>query len=539
MVLAEAQTSSPVPTRPSGRAARLETGAATRPRIAAPPARAPLAPVRARATFLPTASADPMERSASVQASVIVVRPAAGAAVRRNTVAPAARRLSATARPGAAVVEAILVAIPAPSRRTVPAPARRVCSARAPFTETAARLAATAVVQLPTVDQVVSRTSEIARPRGTFRQTAPAVRTGRLVRDRALGTAAPQAGSAEARLRTAELGASPDSAFVLQQTTFLRTAPAEATGRRARGLPLATAARPAAFVERRRTTAARAVKQTRALVLVLPITTSRRTAAAARTARSARARPLATAAPLAGSAARLRTIVVPAVKPPLAHAQRLVRTTSPLMDPAGRTARPVKGPRSVTAARRAVSVASQRITAGRAARLYSARVRPGLVASRPMVRVGRMERRARARLLEIAARLPGSVASRQITVVPVVNHRSAPARPVPAPCLRMEAAARTARRVRDRHLETAVRRTVSAESLQTIAARAARGLLERATARPTVSPRTAPVVRGTARRASGPGLGRAAPALDIAEALEATAARAGMFRTLSCDIEVA
>ncbi|EEY17148.1 keratin-associated protein 5-4 [Verticillium alfalfae VaMs.102] len=308
--------------------------------------------------------------------------------------------------------------------------------------------------------------------------------------------------------------------------TSLRTEPAEATGRRAKGLPLATAARPAAFVERRRTTAARAVRRMRALVLALPVTIYQRTAAAAKTARSARARPLATAAPLGASAARLRTIVVPAVKPPLAHAQRLVRTTSPLMDPAERTARPVKGPRSGTAARQVVSAVSQRITAGQAVRLFSARVRPGLAASRPMVRVGRMERRARARRLEIAARLPVSVASRQIIVVPVVSHRSAPARPVPAPCRRMEAAARTARRVRDRHLETAARRTISAESLQTTAARAARGLLGRATARPTVSPRTVPVVRGTARRALGPGSGRAAPALDIAEALEATAARA-------------
>jgi hypothetical protein len=156
------------------------------------------------------------------------------------------------------------------------------------------------------------------------------------------------------------------------------------------------------------------------------------TVVAVLTARSAPALSLETAAQREDFADVRLIIAVPDASPALAPA-RLPLTSRQTIDAApGSTKRFARGPPLATVARQGVNAGVRNIVK-QDSRLRLASATAGAAPSQPADSVvSRMERRARARALGIAAPLAGTAAPPQRTAKPGASQRLAPARPGPA-----------------------------------------------------------------------------------------------------------
>lgn len=247
------------------------------------------------------------------------------------------------------------------------------------------------------------------------------------------------------------------------------------------------------------------------------------TAAAAPTARSAPALSLGTAARRQDFAEARPTTAVPDASPHLASA-RLRPISQPTVDAAPESIkRSARGPPLATVARRVATAGVQNI-AKQAARRRLASATAAAAPSRPTdSAVSRMERRARARALGIAAPPAGTAAPQQHTVEPGARQPLEPARPGPETSRWTDNAAATARRARVLPLETVVPRADSAGHRRPTAAPAARVVSAHVPLLVLAAFPPMACVEATERRARDPHLAIAAPSTASVAAPQTTA----------------
>ena len=340
-----------------------------------------------------------------------------------------------------------------------------------------------------------------------------------------LAIAVPPEGGAAIRLPIAAAAARISSALAVPQPTSPRTAPAGQTARSASARPLETAAPPAAFVEGPMIT----VMPVASLLLgTAPrvVATFQRMVLVVRTVKHARGPPSVTAAPRAVSVAGILNTAAPDA--------RLVLEPVPLpaviYQPTVRAARMARLAKALLSAPVALlmdSAAARPTIAVLDVRPHSALATQGRETYPPTAVVGRTARPARDQRLATAAQ-PMAIAARQRTTAdPGVRP---PLGPVPALDLtfrRMVVAGRTVRPVRAQPSETVVQPMAIAVRRVTTVVLGVSHPSEHAAVVRAQFPQTGPAAQRTGRHVLGRPLGTAVQAKVTVETLDLTVARAG------------
>lgn len=382
-----------------------------------------------------------------------------------------------------------------------------------------------AAIHLPIAAAAVRISLALAVPQPTSPRTARAGPTARSASARPLETAAPPATFVVTLPLTAVPGASPGSETARRGTTSLPTAPVGRTARRVRAQPLVTAAPPAAFVEGPMIT----VMPVASLLLgTAPrvVATFQRMVLVVRTVKHARGPPSVTAAPRAVSVAGILNTAAPDA--------RLVLEPVPLpaviYQPTVRAARMARLAKALLSAPVALlmdSAAARPTIAVLDVRPHSALATQGRETYPPTAAVGRTARPARDQRLATAAQ-PMAIAARQRTTAdPGVRP---PLGPVPALDLtfrRMVVAGRTVRPVRAQPSETVVQPMAIAVRRVTTVVLGVSHPSEHAAVVRAQFPQTGPAAQRTGRHVLGRPLETAVQAKVTVETLDLTVARAG------------